>query len=180
MQKIDSQLFDRLVDESGIKQRLKRELRFNTSISHLADSDWHELEMIHISNRSGNEGVLIVGLSHSMYLIPYEFKKIGPSASTGRPQPIICDFCRTWQSGVHAGAITFTHVKSSNSNVTHLCCSDLRCSEHVRSKTSASKTSRTQLREDMDNESRINRLNERLDRLVNDLEIRPLTNIAQS
>lgn len=175
MQKIDLQFFNQLLDESDIKQRIKRELRFNTSISHLKDSDWFELEMIHISNRSGNVGVLLLGLATSIYLIPYEFKKIGPSASTGRPQPIICDFCRTWQSGTRAGTITFTNVKSSKSNVTYLCCGDLRCSDHVRSKTSASKTSRTQLREDMDNENRIDRFNERLDRLVNDLEITPLT-----
>lgn len=175
MQKIDIQFFDRLLDESNVKLRLKRELRFNTSVSHLEDSDWHELEMIHISNRSGNEGVLLLGLSSSLYLIPYIFNKMGASTSTGRPQPIICDFCRTWQSGTRAATITFTNVKSSKSSVTHLCCGDLRCSDHVRSKTSASKISRTQLREDMDNVSRVDRLNERLGKLMRDLEISPLS-----
>jgi len=175
MQKIELQFFDQLLDESTLKQRLKRELRFNTSISHLDDSKWDEIEMINISSRSGNEGVLMLGLSSSIYLLPYQFKKIGPSASTGRPQPIICDFCKTWQSGTRARTITFTNVKSSKSNVTYLCCGDLRCSDHVRSKSSASKISRTQLREDMTNENRIDRLNERLYTLVNDLEITALS-----
>ncbi len=175
MQTISLQFFDELLDESSVKQRLKRELRFNTSISHLEDSQWNELEMINISNRSGNEGVLVLGLTSSFYLLPYEFNKIGPSVSTGRPQPVICDLCRTWQSGTRAGTITFTNVKSTKSSVTYLCCRDLRCSDHVRSKSTASKISRTQLREDIGIEQRIDRLNERLDRLVNDLEILPLS-----
>lgn len=83
MQKIDLQLFNQLLDASRIKQRLKRELRFTTSVSHLVHSDWHEREMVRISNRSGNAGVLLLELAASIYLVPYEFKKIGPSTSTG-------------------------------------------------------------------------------------------------
>lgn len=171
MKKIDLEEFNNLLEVSSIKQRLKRELRFNTSTSHLESSDWQGLEMLYVANRSGNEGVLLVEVAARIYLLPCEFKKIGPSISTGRPQPIICDFCKTWQSGTRSGTITFTNVKSTKSSVRYLCCADLRCSDHVRTKTSASKISRAQLREDMDDEDRIKRLNDRLDKLLRDLHV---------
>lgn len=172
MKRLDSESFSTLIENSSVKSRLKRELKFITSTSHLSDDDWLDLELLPIMNKSGNKGVLVIWIDENYYVLPYEINKLSPSSSTGRASAIICDFCKTWQSGTRAGSILFSVAGTSAKNVGYLCCRDLGCSSHVRTKTSASKISRAQLREDINDEDRIERLNGRLRTLVGSLDVK--------
>ena len=167
MNVITQEQFHELITKSALKPRQKRELRFVASTAAMNEQDWHDTEMVAITERSDTKGVLLLDDSSDRFLIPYELKRGMASNLTGRAQPIICDLCRTWQSGSRAGSITFP--VAGRKTISYLCCADLRCSAHVRSKTSASKTSRSQLREDISTEERIERLQHRLRRLVTDL-----------
>jgi len=171
---LDLERFNRIIEASPVKPRLKRELRFVTSTSHMTDSDWLQTEMIAVKDRSGNNGVLIVELDSGMYVLPFSVKSLSVSATTGRAQPVICDLCVTWQSGSRAGSITFIGAKKSSSNVAYLCCADLACSQHVRTRTDASKISRAQLREDLDNEQRVSRFKTRLEDMMKYLQAIPV------
>jgi hypothetical protein len=174
MKKLNLEQFNQLLAASTVKPRLKKELRFTTSVEHFSDEDWGKLELLSITDRSGNKGVLIIELDAHVYILPAEFKKGLTSSISGRAQPITCEFCVTWQSGTRAGNILFTNVKG-NTNVGYLCCGDLLCSLHVRGLTNASKTSRAQLREDMTPEQRIDRLKIRLRSILKNLQVTPIT-----
>ena len=167
---LDVERFNQIMEASTVRPRLKRELRFVTSTAHMSDTDWLDSEMIAIKDRSGNNGVLIVELDSGMYVLPFSSKGLSVSATTGRAQPVICDLCVTWQSGSRAGSITFIGAKKASSNVAYLCCADLACSKHVRTRTDASKISRAQLREDLDNEQRVARLKLRLEDMMKYLQ----------
>ena len=176
MKKLTLESFNELIELAKLKPRLKSELRFVTSTVHMSDEDWSETELLAISDRSGNKGILIISTDNkTTYVLPCEFKKGITSSTTGRAQAIICDFCATWQSGSRAGSILFTKVKQSSANIGYLCCGDLACSKHVRSKTSASRTSRAQLREDMDTTQRIARLKKKLHIILDDLQVVPIS-----
>ena len=160
MKKLTLIEFNELLSESTIKHRLKSELRFVASTEHLSDEEWSDRELLAITDRNGNKGVLLISLDEDFYMLPYEMKTGIVSSSTGRSQSLICDFCQTWQYGNKSGSISFT--KSRTSNVSYLCCADLKCSMHVRNKTIEAKTSRSQLREDLSTEQRIERLKTRV------------------
>lgn len=173
MQKIDFDEFNDLVSRSSLKPRLKRELRFVASTAGMSEEEWEVRELIAISDRSGNKGALIISIESGLYLIPYELKSGITSSATGRSQSIICDFCQTWQYGDKSASITFTI--DAKSNVSYLCCGDLRCSLHVRTLTSAAHTSRAQLREDLTNQQRINRLKTRLQGYIQRIGATPMS-----
>lgn len=175
MKKLTADIFNELITKSTAKPRLRRELRFTTSVEHIRDEQWKNLELVSITDRSGNTGVIIIELDEQTYVLPCEFKKGLSSSISGRTQPITCDFCITWQSGVRAGSVLFTHVKGTSTNVGYLCCGDLQCSSHVRGLTSAAKVSRAQLREDMTPEDRIERLKNNLRKVISNLQVEPIT-----
>ncbi len=166
MQKLSLSQFNEMLELSIVKPKLKRELKFTVSTSLIADEDWGKLELLSIKDKNGNKGVLIVDIRSGTYLLPYELNKLSASSTTGRSSPILCDFCMTWQSGARAGSISFTYIKGSTANVSFLCCEDLLCSMHVRTLTSASRISRAQLREDINDSKRISRLSKRLESLM--------------
>ena len=172
MKKLDTAEFETLLEQAAVKPRLKRELRFVTSTAGLSDKSWQDSEFIAVTDRSGNKGVLIVQLDDAFYVLAYEGKR-GITNSFGKAQPIICDFCRTWQTGSRSGSILFT-IGRDTTSFGYLCCADLRCSDHVRSKTQAARTSRSQLREDLTDEQRVMRLQERLHQIIDRLGITPL------
>lgn len=174
MKKLDLEQFNELLDSSKVKQKLKDGLKFITSTSSMTGEDWQNTELLSIKDKSGNKGILLITIASDVYVLPYELGKLSPSSSTGRSSAIVCDFCMTWQSGTRAGSILFPKVRSSTSNIGYLCCGDLACSMHVRTKTSASKISRAQLREDMDDLKRINRLTQRLESLTVSLGANPV------
>lgn len=125
------------------------------------DEAWAQTELIPISDRAGNKGVFVMEYGGHLYATAYEISR-GITSSTGKAQPIICDFCRTWQTGSRSGSITLQKLGRNSGSITFLCCADLLCGQHVRNLTSAAKTSRSQLREDMTIEQRVVRLEQRL------------------
>jgi hypothetical protein len=173
VKKLSSDAFDALIAASThIAPRVKRELRFVTSVVGITDEQWEAAELLTITDRTGRRGVLLMQPYDDLYIVPFELKT-GLMSSTGRAQAIICDFCRTWQVGTRSGSVTFAKDKRGAQSVSYLCCADLLCSQHVRNLTSASKTSRSQLREDLTIEQRVDRLKERLTRIVTELGLEP-------
>jgi len=172
MKKLTLETFNELIAQAGIKPRLAKELRFVQSTENLSDEEWADRELLKITDRNDNKGVLLVALDEDLYMLPYELKSGITSSSTGRSQSIICDFCQTWQYGNKSGSISFT--KNRTSNVSYLCCEDLKCSMHVRNKTKEAHTSRAQLREDISIEERIKRLKTRLRGFISELPVEKL------
>lgn len=160
MKTLDQATFETLLTQVAMKPRLKKDLKFVASTAYLSD-DWSDYELIPISDRTGSFGVLLVQLGEELYVAPYELSRRIVDSSTGRDRAIICDFCYTWQPGSNAASIIFTHAETKHS-IRLLCCGDLRCSQHVRTITRASKVSRTHLRENLTNEARVARLKSRL------------------
>lgn len=173
MRTLNPDQFTELVRQAHVKPRLRRELRFGSSIADISPDIWADLELISISDRSGNEGVLLIELEDMLYILPYEMSSRLTDTRTGRSKPVICDLCTTWQSGGNAASITFNNLKTTNRN-TFLCCADLKCSLHVRNKTSEALQSRSQLREDLTAEQRIERFRLKLLKLVDTIGIEPI------
>jgi len=174
MRQITQDQFTALVGEAKIKSRLKNELRFAASTVNVAPGDWNDLELMNITDRTGVKGALLLEPDNEIFILSYELSRGITNRLTGRSSPVICDFCKTWQSGNNAARISFSKDMRSLNSVTFLCCCDLACSSHVRTKTKASISSRAQLREDLTNEQRIERLKERLRVLINDMHLEPL------
>ncbi|MNY56422.1 hypothetical protein D3C86_1925030 [compost metagenome] len=95
-----------------------------------------------------------------MFVVPFRLQARKASSMTGRVEAIICDFCSTWQRGSNSAVITFD--RSDKSSRSYLCCADLLCSLHVRDLTTQAALSRTQLREQVTPERRVERLRESL------------------
>ncbi|HMH70371.1 MAG TPA: FBP domain-containing protein [Candidatus Saccharimonadales bacterium] len=161
MNVIDREEFAQLLRENSIKLRLKREVRFVPE----EIEEWDSRDFLAVTNRSGSEGILIAPLE-AMYVVPFQLHKRMPSSRSGRTEAIICDFCATWQRGSNSATITFF---KKSSTISFLCCADLLCSLHVRSKTLAATLSRTQLREDITAEGRISRLRARLTAILDQM-----------
>lgn len=162
MRKISAELFQQLIDAATISPRIKREVRFTNATTQLSDEDWQNTELLAIPDRAGNKGILLLEDSEAaLYAAGYEISR-GMMSSSGKAQPIICDFCRTWQTGSRSGSVTVFKPGRNAGSISFLCCADLQCSRHVRNLTAASRASRAQLREDMDNEQRVARLKRRI------------------
>lgn len=151
MNPVSREEFAAYLSGAGIKPRLVRELRFVPE----EISDWEYRDFLAVLTKSKNEGVLLYEDS----TVPFALSKRKPSAS-GRVEAIICDLCATWQRGSNSAVITFT--KSDKSTASYLCCADLNCSLHVRGLTDAGLLARTQLREDILPERRIERLHSKI------------------
>jgi hypothetical protein len=164
MRTITAVQLDEMAKAAGIKQRLRQSLRFSP------EESWDELEYVAVYDRSRSKGVLVIGLDQDMYVTPFEISRGVSDTATGRLKPIICDLCHTWQGGGNAGMITVTR-NSDHHSFTYLCCADLRCSDHVRTKTAAAQRSRTQLHEDLNNDQRAKRLAVKLRGVVDRLEL---------
>jgi hypothetical protein len=168
MKSLDRERFSSLLKTKRVKLRLARELRFiPESITH-----WEDLEMLAIGTRSNTEGLLLIQVD-DFYMLPYELTIGLKDKATGRSKPITCDFCYTWQQGGKAGRITFRRT-SDDHTFTYLCCADLRCSLNVRDKTAEALLSRTQLHEDLIEEQRVARLDNKLRRVITMLGCQPV------
>jgi hypothetical protein len=66
--------FNELLERTDIKPRLKRELRFVSSTSKL-DADWSGYELISITDRTGDRGVLLIQPNDKLYIAPYELSR---------------------------------------------------------------------------------------------------------
>jgi len=157
MNSLTREEFTQRMDAATIKPRLARELRFVPE----EITNWERRDFLAVLTKSKNEGVLLYGDHTAAFML----SKRKPGAS-GRIEPIICDLCAMWQRGSNSATIAFT--RSDKTTVSYLCCTDLNCSLHVRGLTAAGKLARTQLREDITPEHRIERLHMRLTRIVAD------------
>lgn len=169
MKFFDGVEFGEIAKTAGVRGKLARELRFAPE----QIADWDEREFIHIADRTGNKGVLVIELDDVRYAAPYELTRRVTDKATGRSKPITCDLCYTWRGGGDGARIRFIRASDKHS-ITLLCCGDLACSAHVRGKTAAAKISRANLREDMTSEQRVERLESKLSGLVELLGLEPL------
>jgi hypothetical protein len=160
MEKIGREQFAKMLQEVRTKPRLKRELRFVPE----EITNWEDRDFIAIMNKSRSEGILIALLDRQ-YVIPFQLQPRKQNAS-GRIESVICDICMTWQRGSNSSVITFSKPTST---VSFLCCGDLDCSLHVRNLTTASVLSRTQLRENISVEGRVERLRNKLRGILRDV-----------
>lgn len=156
MKLIDRDHLRQLLRGAGIKPKFASELRFTPE----AIQDWQDRDFITVTNRSRNAGVLVYPTQEAV--VSFALSRRTPN-NAGRIEPIICDICATWRRGTESAVITFQRARST---VSYLCCEDLLCSLHVRDKTEVAKVSRTQLRENISVEARIERLDQRLRSLL--------------
>ncbi len=131
--------------------------RVLAELKYPVDIDWAITELLAIPTKSGNNGVLILHPAQDTFCaLPYELKAIRSTATTGALKPVLCDFCYTWLPGTRTAVIAF--VNKALGSHSFYCCAKLNCSANVRGLTDESLVSRTQLREDMTDEQRIERL----------------------
>lgn len=173
MRVISVESFESLLKDAPVRPRFKRDLKFRASTEQLDASAWEETELLPIWNKSRNGGILVLQPGDDVYMVPFDATKSSTDTS-GRSKPIICDLCFTWQSSSNGGFVTFYPDKSGENSLSLLCCMDLHCSDNVRTKTPASLKSRAQLRENMTNETRTERLRERLTTFIQRLRIDPV------
>lgn len=178
MKKLTHELVETALANIRVNKAMQRRLTF-APLTRIVDSDWAGYDMIALPTKDERAGILFIELVDETYATAYELRAM-KSSSTGRTKPIICDFCKTWQAGGRAGVITFRPSHRSLNSISLLCCLDLRCSLHVRDKTTASKTSRAQLREHLVPEQRILRLQESLSQLTERLRLSPVKYTPQS
>lgn len=169
---ITQEEFNELLSSTSIKPRIKSELKFVSSTEKRA-TDWKDYELVAISDRNSNNGILLLQPDDKLYIIQYTLSKKIIDSQTGRSRATICDFCRTWQTGTNSASITL-HNPDNKKSARYLCCADLLCSDHVRSITVAAKKSRAQLPEDLTNEDRIARLKKNLSERISQLDLRPI------
>ena len=172
MKTIDQEEFGQILQQVDMKPRLKKELKFVSSTAQLAD-DWSNYELIAITDRTGDKGVLLLQPEGMLYVAQYELSRRIIDSTTGRGRAIICDFCYTWQPGSNAASITFT-MPDTKRTIRFLCCGDLACSQHVRTATKASVVSRAQVREDLLDDDRIARLKVRLTNKIEQLGLKAI------
>lgn len=162
MKQLTTDMVAHLFDEHAIRKKLKSELKLNLDLI----DDWEQRDFIALMDRHQSKGVLIAELDDG-YVVPFQLQPRRPSSVTGRTEAIICDFCATWQRGSSSATITFQ--RTDKSTRTYLCCADLLCSLHVRNLTRQAQLSRTQLREQITPERRVERLRKNLSAILSDL-----------
>lgn len=167
MQQLQTTELTALLRAAQVKPRLATELRFQPQYI----TDWLERELLALTDRTMNKGVLLFQPGDVLYIAPFSLLRGIKDHTTGRFRPITCDFCYTWQAGSAAASISFMLAKDPARTITYLCCADLQCSQHVRTKTEQARLSRTQLRENIDETGRVLRLQKRLDRLARELQL---------
>lgn len=157
-----------------IKPRIKREVRFAASVADMTERDWAERELVAIYDRSRTKGVLIMQPYDALYMVAFESGGVVRDSGSGRSKSVICDFCYSWRAGGNAGLVTFYADARSHDSTSQLCCLDLLCSLHVRTKTKDALLSRAQLREHMSDDDRIVRLKEHLQSFIDKLNLQPV------
>lgn len=143
------------VNSARIKPRLRRILRYVPE----EINDWEYRDFLVVMDRARHEGVLI----YEQYTLPFTLTARAYNAQ-GRTEAIICDLCATWRRGTESAVMTFP--KGERAHVSHLVCADLECSLHVRGLTNASRLARTQIREQITPEGRVNRLRTRVINII--------------
>lgn len=173
MRKLTATEFEATIKAATLKPRFKRELKFTTSTESFSDAAWQQRELLPIWNKSKNGGVLLVQPDETLYVVAFDDSNRTGDAM-GRIKPIICDFCFTWQPGKEGGFVTFYPEKSDDTSVSLLCCADFDCSRNARGSTQAAKRSRAQIREQLTDEARIERLRAKLTTFIEHYNLQPI------
>ncbi len=172
MKVISAESFEASLKVAPVKPRFKRDLKFRMSTEHMDSVAWSETELLAVWNKSKSGGILLLQPADDLYMVPFDATKTSADVN-GRSKPVICDLCFTWRTSSSGGFVTFYPDKSGDNSLSLLCCLDLRCSDNVRTKTPAALKSRSQLRENMTNEDRTERLSQRLGAFIQRLRIEP-------
>jgi hypothetical protein len=151
MHKITREEFAGRLVVARIKPRLRRVLRFVPE----EISNWDSRDFLAVTDKSGNEGVLIYQEITAPFTLSARVARIG-----GQVAAVICDICATWRRGPESAVLTLD--KGDRRSVSYLVCADLDCSLHVRGMTDAGIFSRSQIREDITPDRRKERLRERI------------------
>jgi hypothetical protein len=151
MYKITREEFAERIAVGRIKLRLRKVLRFVPE----EISEWDSRDFLAVTDKAGNEGVLIYQDLTAPFTLSPRVARSG-----GRVAAIICDICATWRRGPESAVLTLP--KGDSRSVSYLVCADLDCSLHVRGMTDAGILSRSQIREDITPDRRVERLRERL------------------
>lgn len=151
MHKVAREEFAERARQARIKPRLRKILRFVPE----EITDWEARDFIAVTDKSGNEGALL----YQDETVPFTLSPRVARAG-GQVAAVICDICATWRRGPESAVLTLP--KGDNRSVSYLVCADLQCSLHVRGMTDAGILSRSQIREDITPDRRIERLRERL------------------
>jgi hypothetical protein len=138
--------------QAGFKKKKLAELR----IPDVYKEYWSEIELTSVCDKSQTRGIIIFFNASNTYAVKYELKKIKPN-SKGISGSILCDFCYTLQPRSKTAVITFDLNREKTRSVSFYCCADLQCSLHVRGLTDASLVSKSQIREDIIPQKRIDR-----------------------
>lgn len=153
-----------VIAKGRVKPRLLSEIKIPTE-----DPYWEDSELVACWDKSGRKGLILIELD-KLYVTAFELGGKVTDSRTGRTKPIICDICCTWQQGGKAATITCIRERDCHT-FTYLCCGDLRCSLHIRDKTTEALLSRAQLHEDVTSEQRAVRMKQRLYKLISTLEL---------
>ena len=147
------------IKDAGVKPRLRRTLRYVPEECTLPE----QRDFLAVFDKAHNEGVLL----YREFTLSFRLKPRTSQAS-GAVAAVICDICATWRRGPESASIIFP--KGDRSTVSYLVCADLDCSLHVRALTNAGVLSRSQIREDITPEKRIERLHARLGAILTSLK----------
>lgn len=172
MRTISTKLAIEIITKLRISKNLQKRLSLS-AFGDISETEWEHYEIIGLPTKDGAAGILFIEIKDDLYAVPYEIGAVGDKL-TGRSKPVICDLCKTCQAGGRAGSITFRTERRSLNSVSFLCCLDLKCSLHVRDMTTAAKTSRAQLREDITQDYRIERLKDKITLLIKRLNLEPI------
>lgn len=113
-------------------------------------------ELVPFADKELIKGILLFEHSGAVQAVQFVRSKIKPGKG-GVSRPIICDFCFTLQPRSNISLITFPLDRTATRTVAYYVCADLVCSLHVRGVTDALVRSKSQLREDISPEDRIQR-----------------------
>lgn len=177
MNQLSEKIFSEIIELAKFRARFKRDLQFKASVADFPDLDWNNLELLPVWNRSGNGGILVFQPDDQLYCLPFEIQR---HAANGAGQAsMICNFCCTWHNSNGAGLMLYypPDLKDGNTVGTNVCY-DLKCSEHVRTKTDTAIRSRVQLPETMTEDARIRRLKLRLNQFIVNSKIQTVTGMS--
>ena len=152
--------FSEVIKVARVKPRVRKILRYVSE-----EITTPELrDFLTVTDKSGHEGVLL----YDERIVPFELAHRAAKPA-GNIAAVICDICATWRRGPETATMTFP--KGDKSTVTYLVCGDLDCSLHVRGFTTIGQLSRSQIREDITPEKRIERLTMRLGTILAGLDV---------
>ena len=151
MHSISREEFAERIAMARIKPRLRKILRFVPE----EITDWSSRDFLAVTDKSGNEGVLIYQDTTVPFILSPRVARAG-----GKVSAVICDICATWRPDPESAV--FTLPKGDSRSVSYLVCADLDCSLHVRGMTDAGILSRSQIHGDITPDRRQERLRERI------------------